>query len=244
MKVLCVIPSRIGSTRLKGKPLLALGGKPMIQRVYENAALCKNIDRVIVATDSDEIAKVVKSAGGEALMTDPALPTGSHRAAAVARNFPEMDIIINLQGDEPFVKPHMLTQLIEPWLSGDSPEMTTLAAPLDRTREYQSPHAVKVITDLFGNALYFSRAPIPHFRKELQGVPVWHQIGLYAFRRDFLLLYNDLPATPLGEAEQLEQLRVLEHGYKIRVCLTDAKTLEINTPEEYAEACDRLQEFA
>lgn len=234
MKILCVIPSRIRSTRLPRKPLLPIQGKPMIQWVYENALRCKILSDVIVATDSEEIADVIKKIGGKVEMTDPDLPTGSERVAAVAERHPDMDVVINLQGDEPFIKPKMLQQLVSPYLSGEMPEMTTLAYPLEKEK-VNEPGAVKVITDVHGNAIYFSRSPIPYYRTNQQA-PVYHHMGLYAFRRDFLMLYKTLPPTPLEKTELLEQLRVLEHGYKIRVCLTEEKTLEINTPEEYEQA--------
>lgn len=235
MNILCVIPSRIGSTRLPRKPLLPIQGKPMIQWTYENASRCKRLTKLIVATDSHEIADVISRIGGHVEMTDPELPTGSERVAAIAEHYPNMDVIINLQGDEPFIKPSMLEELVAPYLAGESPEMTTLAYPLDRTTKYHDKGAVKVITDINNNAIYFSRSPIPHFRSSEQA-PVYHHMGLYAFRRDFLMLYKTLPPTPLEKAESLEQLRVIEHGYKIRVCLTKEKTLEINTPEEYEQA--------
>lgn len=234
MKILCVIPSRIQSTRLPRKPVLPIQGKPMVQWVYENAARCDLLADVIVATDSKEIADIITGVGGKVEITDPDIPTGSERAAAVAERYPDMDVIINLQGDEPFIKPSMLKQLVQPYLSGEMPEMTTLAYPLAKDK-FQDPGAVKVVTDLHQNAIYFSRAPIPYFRAS-QSAPVYHHMGLYAFRRDFLLHYKTLPQTPLELAESLEQLRVLENGYKIRVCLTEDKTLEINTPEEYALA--------
>ncbi len=236
--ILCVIPSRIGSTRTPRKPLLPIQGKPMVQWVYENASRCEHISKVIVATDSEEIAAVIHAIGGNVMMTDPNIQTGSDRVAYVAQHFPEMDVIINLQGDEPFVKPKMLEQLVKPYLVGEFPEMTTLATPFNKEVDYHNPGIVKVITDLNGNAIYFSRSPIPYFREDVQA-PVHHHIGLYAFRRDFLLSYTQLPQTPLEKTELLEQLRALEHGYKIRVCLTEHQTLEVNTPEEYAQA----QEF-
>lgn len=234
MKILCVIPSRISSTRLPRKPLLPIKGKPMIQWVYENAKRADFLSELVVATDSQEIAEVITQVGGKIVMTDPHIPTGSERAAAVAEQYPDMDVIINLQGDEPFIKPAMLKQLVLPYLNGETPEMTTLAYPL-QANKYHDPGAVKVICDQQGNAIYFSRAPIPYYRTETK-VPVYHHMGLYAFRRDFLMLYKSLPQTPLELAESLEQLRVMENGYKIRVCLTEDKTLEINTPEEYAQA--------
>lgn len=234
MKILCVIPSRIGSTRLPRKPLLPIQGKPMIQWTYENAVRCPLLTDVIVATDSQEIADVITRIGGKVAMTDPNLPTGSERVAAVAEQYPDMDVIINLQGDEPFIKPRMLEELVSPYLAGEMPEMTTLAYPLEKDK-YNSPDSVKVITDIHMNALYFSRSPIPYYRSQ-QSAPVYNHMGLYAFSRDFLLLYKTLPQTPLEKTECLEQLRVLEHGHKIRVCLTQEKTLEINTPQEYEQA--------
>lgn len=234
MNILCVIPSRIGSTRIPRKPLLPIKGKPMIQWVYENASRCKALSKVIVATDSEEIAQVIRTIGGEVVMTDPDLPTGSDRVAVVAEQYPEMDVVINLQGDEPFIKPAMLEELVAPYLQGETPEMTTLVNKLDMN-DYTNPGAVKVIVNQQGNAIYFSRAPIPYFRQKTN-VPVYHHLGVYAFRRDFLLQYTQLSHTPLEQAECLEQLRVLEHGFNIRVCLTPHQSLEINTLEEYATA--------
>lgn len=236
MNILCVIPSRLASTRLPQKPLALIQGKPMIQRVYENAKRCAVLSKVVVATDSEKIAAVIHNIGGEVMMTDPDLPTGTDRVAKVAESFPDMEVVINLQGDEPFVRPEMLEQLVSPYLNNESPEMTTLAYSLEGEQEYHNPGIVKVIRDLKGNALYFSRAPIPFFRRADVKVPVYHHVGLYAFCRDFLLLYPTLSHSPLSEAESLEQLRAMEHGYKIRVCLTEHRTLEINTPEEYARA--------
>lgn len=235
MNILCVIPSRLGSTRVNRKPLLPIQGKPMVQWVYENASRCSLLSKVVVATDSEEIADVIRAINGNVMLTDPDLPTGSDRVAVVAQTMPEMDVVINLQGDEPFIKPKMLEQLVAPYLQGELPDMTTLAYPLDKENSYENPGAVKVIVDLQGNALYFSRSPIPYFRQAVKA-PVYHHMGLYAFRRDFLSVYHKLPPTPLEKAESLEQLRALEHGYKIRVCLTEERTLEVNTQEEYEMA--------
>ena len=243
MKILCVIPSRIGSTRLSRKPLADIGGKPMIQRTYEKAIQCPSIDKVIVATDSDEIAEVVTRLGGHVEMTDSELPTGSDRVAVVAKRYPEMDIIINLQGDEPFIKPHMLTTLVSPYLQGETPPMTTIACPLIYETEYDNPDIVKVLINQRGEGIYFSRSPIPYFRdarETLPAMPVWHHQGLYAYRRDFLEIYTKLTQTPLELAEKLEQLRALEHGYTIRVSTVHEQSLEINTPEELV----RAQEWA
>lgn len=232
MEIVCVIPSRIGSTRLARKALLPIRGKPMVQCVYEAASSANFISRVVVATDSDEIAGVISNIGGEVVMTPADVPTGSDRVALVAANFPEAEVVINLQGDEPFITSEMLRQLVHPYLHGERPPMTTLAYPLNHESAYHDPNYVKVITDQHHNAIYFSRSPIPYFRTKAT-VPVYHHIGLYAFTREFLLNYTSLPVTPLEKAESLEQLRAIEHGYKIRVCITEEKTLEINTSEEY-----------
>ena len=181
MKILCVIPSRIASTRIQRKPLLPIQGKPMIQWVYENASRCKVVTDVIVATDDNEIAALIHKIGGQAAMTDPLLATGSDRVAVVAQQHPDVDVVINLQGDEPFIKPHMLEQLVAPYLAGEQPDMTTLAYPCDLSTQHSNPGAVKVITDLHNNALYFSRAPIPYVRTELHAA-VFHHIGRPPFR--------------------------------------------------------------
>jgi 3-deoxy-manno-octulosonate cytidylyltransferase (CMP-KDO synthetase) len=207
----------------------------MIQMVYENARRCTLLAKVVVATDSEEIAAVVRAVGGDVMMTAPDIATGSDRAAVVAKEFPNMDVVVNLQGDEPFVQVRMLEQLLQPYVQGERPDMTTLAFPLDMEKDYTNPGAVKVVTDLKGNALYFSRSPLPYFRQQTSA-PVYHHMGLYAFRRDFLLTYCQLAQTPLERAESLEQLRALEHGYRIRVCLTEGRSLEINTLEECAQA--------
>lgn len=239
MKILCVIPSRIQSTRLPRKPLLSIQGKPMVQWVYENASSCSTISKVVVATDSEEIALVIKNCGGNVEMTSADLKTGSDRVAAVAEKYNDMDIVINLQGDEPFIKPKMLEQLIQPFLSDEKITMATLAYALDIEKEYTDYRIVKVITDLNGDAIYFSRSPIPYFTNPnitKFSTPIYHHIGIYAFRRDFLLFYKNLPQTPLEKAESLEQLRAVEHGYRIRVCKTSEKTLEVNDEKDYVAA--------
>jgi 3-deoxy-manno-octulosonate cytidylyltransferase (CMP-KDO synthetase) len=236
MNILCVIPSRIASTRLHRKPLALIQGKPMIQRVYEKAIQCRDFSDVVVATDSEEIANLIRSLDGKVVMTDPQIKTGSDRVAAVAEQFPNANVVVNLQGDEPFVRPEMLSALVAPYLAGETPEMTTLACPLNYETEYTNPNFVKVLINHLGYAMYFSRSPIPHFRQQqvipLESVPVYHHQGVYAFRRDFLDIYKNLSQTSLEIVESLEQLRVLENGYAIKVCVTPYQTLEINTEEE------------
>lgn len=234
MKAICIIPSRIQSTRLPRKPLLPINGKPMIQWVYENAKLCAHFSEVIVATDSLEIETLITHIGGKAILTDPHIATGSDRVATIAPLYPNADIIVNLQGDEPFLKAAMMDKLLTPYLQGLTPEAATLAFPL-AFEKYNDPAIVKVILNLKNHALYFSRSPIPYYRTEHKA-PVYHHMGIYAFRRDFLLQYTHLAQTPLEKTESLEQLRILEHGYSIYVSITQEKTLEVNTEEEYIKA--------
>lgn len=234
VNVLCVVPSRLNSSRLPKKALLPIQGKPMVQWAYENAARCPFFSEVIVATDSEEIAETIQKIGGKVAMTSSELQNGTERVAVVAERYPEMDVVINVQGDGPFIKPSMLERLLVPYFNGEMPDMATLAFPLQKDK-HQDPAAVKVVLDVHGNAIYFSRLPIPYCKTD-QANHVYHHMGVYAFRRDFLLKYASLPPTPLEKAESLEQLRVLEHGHKVRVCLTTEGALDINTPQEYHQA--------
>ena len=236
IEILAVIPARYQSQRFPGKPLVKLGDRTMVQRVYEAAQSCPDFARVIVATESEKIADCVKDFGGEVELTANTHETGTDRIAEVAARHPKYEVVVNVQGDQPFVQARMLSQLVTPYLTGkDLPDMTTLACPLDIEQDLNNPNVAKVICDRHGNALYFSRSPIPYFRTRL-AAPVYHHLGLYAFRADFLATYTQLAATPLEQCESLEQLRVLEHGYSIRVCQTETAIIEINTPEDLTSA--------
>jgi 3-deoxy-manno-octulosonate cytidylyltransferase (CMP-KDO synthetase) len=235
MQILAVIPARYASQRFPGKPLARIGDRPMVQWVYEAAKRCPAFDTVVVATDHEAIADCVRDFGGAVEMTRSDHVTGTDRVAEVAQRYAEMQVIVNVQGDQPFVTSDMLTQLVAPYVAGTLPDMTTLACPLDPQSGYGDPNVVKVVCDQHGRALYFSRAPIPYYR-HTGPAPVFHHLGLYAFRQDFLGRYAQLPPTPLEHCEGLEQLRVLEHGYTIIVCQTPTAVLEINTPEELAQA--------
>jgi 3-deoxy-manno-octulosonate cytidylyltransferase (CMP-KDO synthetase) len=235
MKILAVIPARYNSQRFPGKVLVKIGDRPMVQCVYEAAKSCRDFSKVVVATDSQLVADCVRQFGGEVEMTRSDHTTGTDRVAEVAERYPEMTAVANVQGDQPFVTPQMLSQLIAPYLQGESPDMTTLACPLNLKTGHQDPNTVKVLCDRHDRALYFSRAAIPYFRNS-GAVPVFHHLGLYAFRQDFLAKYARLTPTPLEECEALEQLRVLEHGFEIRVCQTETASLEINTPEDLIKA--------
>lgn len=241
MTILAVIPARYGSQRFPGKPLVLLKGRPLVQWVYEAAKTCPWFDQVVVATDDPRIAAVVEGFGGQVELTRSDHPSGTDRVAEVAARYPEAQVVVNVQGDQPFVSERMLEQLIAPYRAQRDapPDMTTLACPL-APEDYDNPNAVKVICDLNHRALYFSRASIPFFRQP-GPAPVYHHLGLYAFRHDFLAQYASLSPTPLETCEALEQLRVLEHGYGIEVCQTETKVLEINTPEDLAIAQAHLQ---
>ncbi|PSB06379.1 3-deoxy-manno-octulosonate cytidylyltransferase [Pleurocapsa sp. CCALA 161] len=235
MKILAVIPARYDSQRFPGKVLAQIGDRPMVQWVYEAAKNCTDFSKVIVATDNQIVADCVRQFGGEVEMTSSNHTTGSDRVAEVAERYPEMTAVANVQGDQPFVTPKILSQLISPYLKGESPMMTTVACPLDLDIGYNDPNIVKVLCDRHNRAIYFSRASIPYFRNTVD-VPVFHHLGLYAFRRDFLNTYTQLEPTPIELAEGLEQLRVIEHGFAIRVCLIEETLLEVNTSDELSNA--------
>ncbi len=218
MKVLGVIPARYGSTRLEGKPLLDIGGKPMIEHVYTRARKARCLDEVLVATDDRRIFDAVEAFGGRAVMTDPGHKSGTDRCAEVARIREDCDIILNIQGDEPLLDPAILEKTVAVLLDEPGVLISTAAKPISEEAK-SDPNAVKVVLKLNGDALYFSRSLIPYPRAE-HG-PVLEHIGLYCYRRDFLLLLSGLPRTPLEKAESLEQLRVLEHGYALRVVMVE-----------------------
>ncbi|MBC8016383.1 MAG: 3-deoxy-manno-octulosonate cytidylyltransferase [Sporomusaceae bacterium] len=230
MNIVCVIPARYSSTRLPGKPLADIAGKPMIQHVYEQSILAERPGQVIVATDHQLVYETVKSFGGQAILTSPDHLTGTDRLAEVADKFPDVDLIINVQGDEPLIPPAIIDQLAAAFDGNQDLQMATLMTEMDEC-EYNCPSAVKVVTDLQGYALYFSRSIIPFPRNDT-GVPVYKHIGIYAYRRDFLLKYAKLSPTPLETTESLEQLRALEHGYRIKVLKTDFKSIGVDTLED------------
>jgi len=232
MKVLCIIPARYASTRLPGKPLRDIAGKPMIVRVYERAAAARLVQDVIVATDDERIRAAVAAHGGRAVMTRADHATGTDRLAEVAEKMTEYDLIINVQGDEPLIDPAVIDALVEPFLSDAALSMATVKTALAAEEDSTNPNNVKVITDCAGNALYFSRARIPYARNP--GAKVYKHIGIYAYRRDFLLAYARMEQTPLELSESLEQLRALENGHRIRVVETDAVFIGVDTEEDLA----------
>lgn len=255
MHVTAIIPARFASSRLPGKPLLELAGKPMILHVVERAKQVKAIQRVIVATDDERIFAAVKEAGEEAWMTSPAHQTGTDRLAEVAAQL-EADIIVNVQGDEPFIEPSTIESALQPLLDDPSIVMATTCEPLTSAADILNPNVVKVVTDQAGFALYFSRQPLPfpraevlvhgsleaalHAQPELLYCYAKHT-GMYVYRRAFLLRFAELAPTPLERTETLEQLRALEHGYRIRVVPAVHHSIGIDTPDDLAKARKLLE---
>ncbi len=243
--VTVVIPARYGSTRFPGKPLTMIGPKPMIQHVYEQAAACRLVSDVLVATDHKRIKETVEGFGGQAVMTGGAYRTGTDRVAEVAR-LVRGDFFVNLQGDEIPLQPELLADLIEPFLTSGA-EMGTLKRAIDSTEDLHNPSVVKVVTDHQGNALYFSRAPIPVVRDDAGHAAVaglhYIHLGLYIYRRDILLKIEALPSGRLEEAEKLEQLRALEHGIAIKVWETKHASLRVDRPEDVEMVTEKLRHF-
>lgn len=238
MKVLCVIPARYSSTRLPGKPLADIVGKPMIQHVYERARQANRPREVLVATDHQLVFEAVKAFGGNVMLTSPDHPTGTDRLAEVAQGYPDIDVIVNVQGDEPLIEPQIIDDLAGAFDNDETLSMATLMTAMEES-EYSNSSAVKVVTDLKGYALYFSRSLIPFPRVKIDGFKVYKHIGIYAYRRDFLLKYTQLKPTPLEKSESLEQLRALENGYRIKVLETSFKSIGVDTVEDL-ELVNRL----
>jgi len=208
----------------------------MIERVYRQASAARGVAEVIVATDDERILEAVRAFGGKAVLTNPAHASGTDRIAEAARDL-RTDLIVNVQGDEPFLPPAAIEQAAGPFASDPSLVMGTLGAPLDEQEDPGNPHVVKVLVDRAGFALYFSRAAVPYRRQPIPADgSVLRHVGLYVYRRAFLLTLAGLPRTPLETAESLEQLRALEHGYRIRVVTTEAASMAIDTAEDLERA--------
>ena len=241
-KVVVVIPARYGSTRLPGKPLLLLAGKPMIQRVFERAKLSKRVHQVIVATDDERIVKAVQEFGGEAKMTRPDHRTGTERVAEVAAHV-EGDVFVDVQGDEPLLDPEAVDAAVSSLLEEPPAFISTVATPIKTPGDIMDPNVVKTVLDFESNALYFSRAPIPWVRDTAGKIQVRHlkHLGLYVFQREALLEYPTLPQGDLEKIEQLEQLRWLENGWKIRVAEVAHDAVSVDVPEDVARVEKLLQ---
>jgi len=242
VKVVVVIPARYGSTRLPGKPLVPLAGKPMIQHVYERAKLAKRVNRVIVATDDERIVNAVREFGGEARMTRSDHRTGTERVAEVAAH-EEGEVFVNVQGDEPLLDPAAVDTAVASLLEEPAAAISTVATPIKTAADIMDPNVVKTVLDFDGNALYFSRAPIPWVRDTTSKVHARHlkHLGLYVFQREALLEYPTLPQGELERIEQLEQLRWMENGWKIRVAEVEHDAVSVDVPEDVVRVERLLQ---
>jgi len=231
VKAIGVIPARYRSTRLEGKVLADICGKPMIQRVYERACQAALLDKVIVATDDERIRSAVTAFGGEAVMTSPHHASGTDRIGEAIKHV-DAEVVVNIQGDEPLIQPAAIDAVIEPLFKDGSIPMATVMQEIFDPRDHGDPNVVKVVTDINGFALYFSRSLIPYPRERID-YHVYQHIGLYAYRKDFLLQYIRLEQTALEKIESLEQLRVLENGFQIKVMLVEHRQgLGVDTPED------------
>nr|WP_309697032.1 3-deoxy-manno-octulosonate cytidylyltransferase [Armatimonas sp.] len=233
MKTVALIPARLAATRLPDKPLALIAGKTMIQHVWERARSAARIDEVFIATPDQAIADAVRAFGGSVLMTHHDHQTGTDRLAEAARQLsPEVTVIVNVQGDEPLIEPATIDAAAEPLLADTALVMSSLCCPLPEGRE-SDPNVVKVVLTQENFALYFSRSPLPYRRNaDAPGYQPLQHIGLYAYRRDFLEIFPTLSRTPLEQIESLEQLRVLEHGYHIKMVFTDRIPESVDTPED------------
>lgn len=243
MKALAIIPARYGSTRFEGKPLANILGKPMIQHVYEGVCQSRLIDEVIVATDDQRILEAVQKFGGKGVITSLEHSTGTERVAEVARKL-RSEIVVNVQGDEPLIKGSIIDKAIRPLLTDATLDMSTLMTRIEEVKDWLNPHIVKVVANNKSFALYFSRSPIPFPRdlnvekllssssggQSLLPKRVFKHIGVYVYRRKFLLEFSKMKPTPLEKLEKLEQLRALENGFRIKVIAVDYEPICVDTP--------------
>ena len=245
MKIIGIIPARYDSKRFPGKVLADIVGKPLIQRVYEQARKAKVLDEVLVATDNEEIFKAVENFRGKAIMTSSTCRSGTDRVAEAAKGL-KGDIFVNIQGDEPLISPEVISKVTQALIEDKAIDIATVARKIVAQEELNNPNVVKVIIDNDGFALYFSRAQIPYVRDSLEleslGSVCCKHIGLYAYRRKFLLDFVRMEQTPLEKVEDLEQLRALENGYKIKVIITECDSVGVDTREDLEKVRKILRE--
>jgi len=246
VKVIGIIPARYHSTRFPGKPLADLAGKPMIQWVYERALHARSLSEVVVATDDERIYQSVRRFGGRVAMTSPDAPTGTDRVAEVAQHS-DAEIVVNIQGDEPLIEPDAIDAAVEPVMNNGQIQVSTLVKRIDDAADLTNPNVVKVVLDKDGFALYFSRSPIP-FCRDLPEGPQWidrldyyRHVGLYVYRKAFLLQFVRWKKASLEEAEQLEQLRILEKGFRIKAVKTHYAAMCVDTPEDLLRVREALR---
>lgn len=233
MKIIGIIPARYGSTRFPGKVLALIQGRPMIEHVYRQAKKSRSCDEILIACDDPCVMDAAAGFGASVVMTSPDHPSGTDRVAQAVQNVPA-DIVINIQGDEPLIAPDMIDALAAAIRTDASCVMATVARKITDPAEVADPNVVKVVLDGQGNALYFSRSVVPFNRDKIsfEEMQYLKHFGLYAYRKDFLMKLKTLPPSALEESERLEQLRVLQAGYKIKVVLTNHDTISVDTPED------------
>lgn len=257
LSIVGIIPARYHSTRFEGKPLANIAGKPMIEWTYYQAKKVKILERVIVATDDERIFRTVKDFGGEVRLTSGKHKSGTDRIAEVASkiNLPKDGIVVNIQGDEPLIEPAMITQLVKPLLKDKELNMTTMSYRIRKKEEIDNHNIVKVVTDRKGYALYFSRSLIPYTDSWSKAPHLYKlggktgksnffkHLGLYAYRKNFLLKFTRMSPTELEKRERLEQLRVLENGYRIKVIESKSDPVEVDTPEDISKVLQELKKY-
>lgn len=237
---LVAIPARWGSTRFPGKPLHLIAGKPLVQHVWERCQECTAIDDIVIATDDQRIVEAAAAFGAKAVFTSPDHPSGTDRIAEAAQSYSDHDIIINVQGDEPLISPALIDELARTLRRDPSIRMITAAAPIHDPAQISDPNVVKVVFDLAGDSLYFSRSPLPFVRNADAATRHHRHLGIYGFQREFLFQFVAWPPSTLEKTESLEQLRALENGTRLRVVLTDELSPGVDTPEQARQIETRL----
>ena len=237
MNIVGIIPARMASSRFPGKPMADLKGLPMIAHVYYRSKMSRTLEQVYVATCDEEIVDYIESIGGQAIMTSDSHERASDRCAEAMIKIEEqtgkkIDIVVMIQGDEPMLFPEMIDEAVSPLIENKDIQVVNLMAPLSNREEHEDPNEVKVVIDLYNNALYFSREPIPSWKKGASSLPMFKQVCIIPFRRDFLLKFNELTPIPLEVVESVDMLRVLEHGYKVRMVPSNFETYSVDTYED------------
>jgi 3-deoxy-manno-octulosonate cytidylyltransferase (CMP-KDO synthetase) len=237
MKSIGIIPARYASSRFPAKALAQIAGKSLIQRTYERASLCKELSKIVVATDDNRILEHVLGFGGEAVMTSVSCVNGTERIFEVVsrhKKYADFDVVVNIQGDEPCLDPTIISKLLNKLMSDPKAVVATPICLIQNEEDYNNPSVVKCVKNMHDRALYFSRSPIPHLAKnsQVKSIDVFRHVGLYAYQKEFLSHYAHLPNTPLQLAEELEQLKILEHGYPIAVVIVEHSGIDVNEPSD------------
>jgi len=245
-EIVAIIPARMGSTRFPGKPMAKIHGVPMVGHVYFRTKMCSLLRETYVATCDQEIYDYISSVGGKAIMTSDAHERCSDRTAEAMLEVEsatgiKVDIVVMVQGDEPMVAPEIIEAAVKPMLGDPSIQVVNLMARIKTGEEFEDPNEVKVVVDLYGRALYFSREPVPSRRKGVKDVPMLKQVCIIPFRRDYLLEFNDLPETPLEKIESVDMMRVIEHGEHVHMVMTDAETLSVDTTKDLEKVIDLMK---